>query len=134
MEEKATLQGIYEAGELIIAEIDKNGVTLQNHRQLIQYTKRLIKAIGEARKAIKDQRLTLKTNEMSDVKKLMEEKQIKKTPAREEVQELSRPSRYELEKAEIDIETMLDLVQARNKNIRINEVDLNKVWIGTDQI
>lgn len=132
--EESTLQEIYDAGEIIIADIDTNGVTLTNHRQLIQQLKRLIRAIGKTRKAIKDQRWDLKAKEMSDVKKMMEEQNMKKTPAREEVSELSRPARYTLEKAEIDIETMQDLVQAWNKNIRINEVDINKVWIWVDQI
>lgn len=132
MSDKTQLENIFNEWETIIADIIDNGISLDKQRALIQCKTKFIVAIGDARKSIKDDRLVLKTNQMSDVKILMEEKQMKKTPAREEVEELSRPARYNLEKLEIDMETMMDIAKNRTYHLRISEIDLNKVWIGVE--
>lgn len=60
------------------------------------------------------------------------EEGMKKTPAEDQVSDETRADRYELEKIDIDLETMGLIVQNRSYHLRINEIDLNKVGIGAD--
>ena len=133
MTEQTTLEIVFNDWEKIIEDIRKNGVTLANQRALIQEKKRFIIAIGQARKDIKDQRLTLSIKENKDKQSYISEG-MAKTPAGDQAKEMSRPARCELEKLEIDIETMQDLAMNWNYHLRINEIDINKVWVWQDQI
>jgi hypothetical protein len=69
--------------------------------------------------------LILKANENSDTQKLISEG-MAKTPAKDLVSENSRTARYEIEKSEIDAETMQEIAKNRKFHIRIGEIDLNK--------
>ena len=132
MNEIVSLEMLFDSGEAIIADIMTNGVSLSNHRQLIQTKTKFLQAILIAQKAIKDKRLSLKANMARDIKLTMDEKKMAKTPAKDEVEELSRPDRYELEKVDLSIETMLEIAKNRTYHLRINEIDINKVGIGAD--
>lgn len=131
--EQSTLEQVFNEWENIIQEILEKGINLFSQRALIQHKTQFIRAIGQARKDIKDKRLSLKTKENSDKQKFIEWG-MAKTPAWDLVSENSRTARYDLEKIEIDIETMQDIAMNRNYHLRINEIDINKVWVGQDQI
>ena len=126
MDEKTPLELCFDEGEAIIADIMTNGITLERQRALIQVKTKFILEIGNSRKSLQDKRLAQKTKEMTEVKYLMDQG-VKKTPAREEVEEKSRGDRYDLEKLGIDMETMQNIAMNRNYHLRINEIDVNKV-------
>ena len=132
MAEKSQLELIFDEWEVIIANIMKNWTDWALHQQLIQTKTKFIVALGKARKDLKDKRLTQKVSDDSDTKKNIED-WMAKTPARDLVNELSRASRYELEKLDIDMETMQSLIQNRTYHIRYGEIDLNKNWIPLSQ-
>ena len=127
----SNLQELFNEGEQIIATIESEWATLWVQRALIDKKTQLILEIGATKKANKDSRLVLKTRVVSRVKALMEEG-MKKTPAEDQVSDETRADRYELEKIDIDLETMGLIVQNRSYHLRINEIDLNKVGIGAD--
>jgi len=131
METEKSLQDIISEGNTILNGINKDWVSLTNARQLIQKRDELLYAIGEHRKLMKDKRLEQKDNELTAIKQLMDQ-WAKKTPAYEEVQNDQRSARYELEKLDIAIDTVIDQAKNRAYYIRINELDLNKVWVGSD--
>lgn len=120
------LERIFQEWEQLIQDIATKWVTLWHQRLLIQKKTELLREIYRLKKDLKDKRLELKAREMKEVQHLMDNG-IKKTPAREEVEELSRWDRYNLEKIEIDLELMNELAKNRTYHMRINELDINKV-------
>jgi len=126
-----SIEIIFQEWEDIITDIMTNGVTLMNHRQLIQKRKELISMIAHIKKQTKDAWMEQKTEERKKINALIEQ-WVKKTPAYEEVQDECRPQRYELEKIEIHIEAFTDHLKNRAYHLRVNEIDLNKVWIWSD--
>jgi len=130
MNEKTILE-IYQEGQAIIHEIDNDWVTLINHRQLIAKRDELIRAVGHHRKLTKDQWIEVKNKEQKMVEELMQE-WAKKTPAMDEVKNITREDRYAIEKLEIDVEMFADLIKNWAYVLRINELDLNKAGLGLD--
>ena len=131
MTEQTTLEIIFDDWEKIIENIWTNWVSPANQRSLIAINTKFLIEIGTSRKLIKDKRLSLKTRENSDKQKFIEWG-MAKTPAWDLVQENSRPARYDLEKLEIDIETMQEIAKNRKFYIRLGEIDLNKNWMILD--
>lgn len=128
MENKSQLEQVFDEGEIIISDIMVNGPSSVNHRNLIQKKTDFLKAIWQARKDLKDKRLAQKASEDRDTKKNIDD-WMAKTPARDLVNELSRNARYELEKLDIDMETMTAIAQNRTYHLRFDEIDLNKAGI-----
>ena len=126
---EVTIQDIINNWRETIDKINLEWVTLHDHRKLIDIRDQLIVAVWNLKKLNKDARLTQKDNETKEIKYLMEQ-WAKKTPAYEEVQNQNRADRYNLEKTDIDIETIADQVKNRAYYIRINEIDLMKLWVG----
>jgi hypothetical protein len=126
---KTTIHDIINNWRETIDKINTEWVTLHDHRKLIDIRDQLIVAVWNLKKLNKDARLDQKNKETEEIKYLMEQ-WAKKTPAYEEVQNQNRSERYNLEKVDIDIETIADQVKNRAYYIRINEIDLMKLWVG----
>ena len=131
MSDKSQLELIFDEWEAVIADVITNGISLDKQRKMIQIKTRFIQEIGTSRKSIKDKWLNLKTRENRAKQQYIQDG-MAKTPAGDQALEDSRSERYELEKLEIDIETMQDIAMNRNYHLRINEIDVNKVWVGTE--
>lgn len=124
-----SLQDLFNEGEKIIWNIMTNGASLNYQRDLIQKKTQFIVMLGQNRKELADKELLFKLKKNEEIKKLMENG-IKKTPAEDEVKEMSRVEEYEIIKTSIDMETMAEIVKNRTYHLRISEIDINKIWIG----
>lgn len=121
-----SLQDLFNEGEKIIWNIMTNGASLNYQRDLIQKKTQFIVMLGQNRKELADKELLFKLKKNEEIKKLMENG-IKKTPAEDEVKEMSRVEEYEIIKTSIDMETMAEIVKNRTYHLRISEIDINKI-------
>lgn len=127
------LTKILNDGETIISNIMAEWPTVINQRQLIQLRTALLTCIADLRRKQADRHVALQLKKTKIIGELIASG-IKKSPAEDDADDQIREEKYELEKDKSDVEIVLEVYKNRAYHLRISEIDLMKIGLGSPDL